>query len=228
MQVASWMSSPVHTVTPRTTAADAVALMRRHRIRHLPVMEGDRVVAVVTDRDLQGVEADVPVSAVMSHPVVVVSPRTGIDKAARLLFDRRIGSLPVIEDGRLVGILTQTDAVAALVDVLRARVGGRTAEVTVAYRADAMALAHHAVRRLGSEVARLVAAALDPLGDGRRPERVRLKIWTREMPQVLEGLRAAGLEILSRPDDQRESPSPLQGEGRDEGVGEARAIDDRA
>lgn len=203
MQVASWMSSPVHTVTPATTAAEAAALLWRHRIHHLPVMEGDRVVGVVTDRDLRGVEGDTRVSAIMSRPVVVVSPRTAIDKAARLLFARKIGCLPVIEDGRLIGILTQTDAVSALVDVVRLQVGGRAAEVVVAYRPEAMALAHHAIRPLGIEVARLVAATLDPLGRGVHPERVRLQIESRDMPRVLDALRAAGLTLLSTPDEGR-------------------------
>lgn len=201
MHVAEWMSRPVHTVTPATTGADAVAILRRHRIRHLPVTEGDRIVGVVTDRDLRGVAPETPVSAIMSRPVVVVSPRTAIDKAARLLFDRRIGCLPVVEDGKLLGILTQTDAVAALVDVVRLQVGGRHAEVAVAYRPDAMGLAHQAIRPLGREVARLVAATLDPLGGGRPPERVRLKIETREMPRVLEALRAAGLEVVAGPSE---------------------------
>jgi CBS domain-containing protein len=74
--VATWMSSPVHTVSPETLAADAVTRLRRFGIRHLPAMEGDRVVGVVTDRDLRGVSAGTPVQAVMSRPVTVVTPRT--------------------------------------------------------------------------------------------------------------------------------------------------------
>ena len=61
LQVQAWMSSPVHAVTPLTTAAEAVALLRRHRIRHLPVVEGGRVVGVVTDRDLRGTDPERPV-----------------------------------------------------------------------------------------------------------------------------------------------------------------------
>jgi acetoin utilization protein AcuB len=194
------MSRPVQTVTPETTAGEATTLLRRHGIRHLPVMEGDRVVGVVTDRDLRGVATGSPVSAIMSRPVVVVNPRTAMDKAARLLFDRRIGSLPVIEDGKLVGILTQTDAVAALVNMMRIQVGGRMAEVTVAYRPDAMALAHTAVRALGLEVARLLVATREPLERGSRPERVRLAVETRDMGRVLSALRAAGLTILAEPE----------------------------
>src|SRR5262249_25168965 len=127
MQVSAWLSSPVHTARPQRPAAEAVSLLRRHVSRHLPVMEGDRVVGVVTDRDLRGAEPGKRVDTIMSHPVVVVSPRTAMEKAARLLFDRRIGCLPVIEEGRLVGILTQTDAVAALVNMMRVQVGGGVA-----------------------------------------------------------------------------------------------------
>jgi len=209
MQVSAWMSSPVHTVLPQTTAAEAVTLLRRHVIRHLPVMEGDRVVGVVTDRDLRGAESGKRVDAIMSHPVVVVSPRTAMEKAARLLFDRRIGCLPVIEEGRLVGILTQTDAVAALVNMMRVQVGGAMSEVVVANQPGAMALAHSAIRSLGLEVARLLVANLEPLGRGVRPERVRLSIETRDMGRVLEVLRVAGLTILSAPNGEPAPPGPV-------------------
>jgi hypothetical protein len=69
--------------------------------------------------------------------------------------------------------------------------------VVVAYRPDAMTLADRAVRALGAESARLVGATRDPFGPGLPPERVRLDIESREIPRVLQALRAAGLTILN-------------------------------
>jgi acetoin utilization protein AcuB len=202
MLVAAWMSSPVHTVAPVTPAGEAVGLLRRHGVRHLPVTEAGRVVGVVTDRDLRGVEPGVAVGLVMSRPVLNVSPRTRIDRAARLLFDRRIGCLPVLDDGRLVGILTQTDAVAALVAVVRLQVGGHHAEIVVADRPDAMGTAQRVIRSLGSERARLVSATREPAGGDLGPARLRLTIESREPRAVRTALGTAGLTILAeRPEE---------------------------
>ena len=204
--VADWMRRPVHTVAATTPVAEAVALLQQRRIRHLPVLDGDRVIGVVTDRDLLGVAPDVPVSTRMSRPVQVVSPRTGIDRAARLLFDRRIGCLPVVDDGKLVGILTQTDAVAALVQVLRLQVGGPRAEVIVAWTPDAMVRAQRAIRPLGAEVARLVAATNDPLDPKLTPARVRLEVDTRDLGLVVDALRQAGLDVVTSVEDESRGP----------------------
>lgn len=210
MQVATWMSSPVHTLGPGATVGEAMALMRAHRIHHLPVLDGERIVGVVSDRDLRGVDPRAPVVEVMSRPVVVVHPRTAIDKAARLLFERRIGCLPVVEDGHLVGILTQTDAVAALVDVVRFRVGGTRLELVAAWVPDAMARAQRALRGLGAQVARLVAASREP-ERALDPARLRLVVETREPERVAAALAAAGLVLdagTASPPSPDEGPRP--------------------
>jgi acetoin utilization protein AcuB len=119
------------TASPDMPLRQAVALMRERKIRHLPVVEdGGRLVGMLTDRDVRHA-ALVPALAehltwelrrlkslrvrdVMTWSVVTTHPDATLAQAGLTMFQRRIGSLPVVADGRLVGILTETDVLAAL------------------------------------------------------------------------------------------------------------------
>jgi acetoin utilization protein AcuB len=125
-------------LTIRWTAKiiDAVRLMREARMRHLPVVNGgNRLVGIVTDRDLRQVILDprleerlgagladalegLTVRDIMTWAVITVRPETEIRDAARLLHQRKIGALPVVKNGRLVGILTETDVIRVFAEVL--------------------------------------------------------------------------------------------------------------
>jgi acetoin utilization protein AcuB len=109
------------TIAPEASLAAALATMRQHEIRHLPVVDADgRFVGIVTDRDLrqasfarfrsltQGFQ-DLVVQDVMTCGVVTIDPQATIARAATVMFERRIGSLPVVENGQIVGILTERD-----------------------------------------------------------------------------------------------------------------------
>lgn len=132
MQVSNWMTREVVTVSGTTGVRAAAALMQARNIRHLPVMEGERLIGIVTDRDLREAmpppalfldvhEADylldkVPVCDVMTKRVVGVSPDVSIAKAADLMIRNKIGCLPVLEGEALVGIITESDILRAVAD----------------------------------------------------------------------------------------------------------------
>lgn len=128
MKVRDLMSKAVVTIEETATGHDAVERMMRSRVRHLPVVDRRGTLAgVVTDRDLRhylfepatltriGTETvekllkAVTVSQVMSAPAVSVSADDPIETAARRMVHEKIGSLPVVEDQRLAGIITETD-----------------------------------------------------------------------------------------------------------------------
>jgi len=119
--------------------AAAVHLLRTRQIRHLPVVDaGGRLVGIVTDRDLRQVVFDpriveapgdaaltlaaLTVREVMTWGVISVRPDTDLRAAARLMREPQLGALPVVEDRRVVGILTETDVLAAIDTLLGARV----------------------------------------------------------------------------------------------------------
>ena len=110
------MTSSPATVEPGTTAQEAARLMKSKDVGSLPVVEGDRLVGMITDRDLairlvgEGKSVDTPVGQLASKDVVTIDPQQEVEEAARLMAEHQLRRLPVCEeDGKLVGILAQAD-----------------------------------------------------------------------------------------------------------------------
>ncbi len=126
MTVRDVMTRDPVTIEPEAPLAAALAAMRERAIRHLPVVDGGgRLVGIITDRDLRQAsfarfralreaDQDLQVQGIMTWALVTIHPEATIAHAARVMFERRVGSLPVVEDGRLVGILTERDLLRAL------------------------------------------------------------------------------------------------------------------
>jgi acetoin utilization protein AcuB len=135
MSVRDRMSRRVATVRPEAPLSEAAKLMRARKIRHLPVVDqAGRVVGMVTARDLRqalfapavqderedvrGLLEGLAVHDVMTRGVLSVRAAMSIRDAARLMHERKLGALPVVERERLVGILTETDVLRAFQELL--------------------------------------------------------------------------------------------------------------
>jgi acetoin utilization protein AcuB len=115
MLVRNRMSAPVHTIAQDADFQKALALMQEKRLRRLPVVDGSgNLVGIVVERDLlvaamRYLQSRVEVGDVMTRNVVTASPETNLVDVAKTMLDRKIGGLPVLENGRLVGIVTESD-----------------------------------------------------------------------------------------------------------------------
>lgn len=125
IQVADWMSEGVLAVEVFDSIAVARQVMAKHRVNQLPVLDNDNLIGIVTDRDIRDAyptsmminrteEIDkfaekITVEEVMTRDIFVVQPETPLDKAVSLLRKHRIGSLPVVKNKQLVGIVTRSD-----------------------------------------------------------------------------------------------------------------------
>ena len=128
MKVCELMSRSIVTIGPSNSCLEAVSRMHGARVRHLPVVDAvGELIGIVTDRDLRHHLFDprvfrevgttavdillkaVPVSEVMSAPVLSVESDDDLVEAARIMLEDKVGSLPVLEQGRVVGIVTETD-----------------------------------------------------------------------------------------------------------------------
>jgi acetoin utilization protein AcuB len=106
------MRRDVECVAPGESAQSAWERMRRSRIRHLVVLDGSDVAGVVSDRDLIGrgaLRREEKVGDIMNSPVVSGHPEMTLKQAAELMRGQSVGCIPVLEQGKLVGILTTTD-----------------------------------------------------------------------------------------------------------------------
>jgi acetoin utilization protein AcuB len=131
-QVQDCMSLSPFTISPEDSLQTAMDLLYKHNVRELPVVEHGRLIGIVTDRDLRHISPSYPVfrdqqeiryylqnlkvAAAMTVDPLVVSPETSLVEAAKLLRTYRIGSLPVVEDERLVGLISVTDLLSVFIE----------------------------------------------------------------------------------------------------------------
>lgn len=140
MLVRDWMSPDPVTISGDTPVHEARRLLAYYGIRHLLVVDADRLVGVISDRDVRVddvalrkairagsvatlVKDERPAETIMSSQVQVIGPDEAVEAAARLMLSRRISALPVVDEGsRLHGIITTTDCLlASLSEPVRAK-----------------------------------------------------------------------------------------------------------
>ena len=123
MQIANWMTRDPVCITRQDTLARAKELMDAGQFRRLPVIDNDKLVGIVTERDLRQ-HSDyldsTKVDAAMTPDPVTITPRVTAEDVARLLLQHKIGGLPVVENGKLVGIVSTSDLLRAFLKVVQA------------------------------------------------------------------------------------------------------------
>lgn len=123
--VRSWMTEKVITITPQTTLPEAQRIMLEHKIRRLPVVKSDQLVGIVTLGDIREASpSDATTLSIyemnyfmdrltakdfMTSNPITITPDATIAETARLMVEHKIGGLPVMDNGKLVGIITETD-----------------------------------------------------------------------------------------------------------------------
>ncbi|MEB2283332.1 MAG: hypothetical protein B6D46_06165 [Polyangiaceae bacterium UTPRO1] len=130
MNVEKWMKKNPRTIKPLDSIEHARQLMQEHRINQLPVVRGNEIVGIVTDRDLRDAYPsvfadplrkpvpnphDIKVESVMTTNILSIAPEDGVIAAASLMRRERVGALPIVKGKQLVGILTRSDLLDALI-----------------------------------------------------------------------------------------------------------------
>ncbi|MGH7422073.1 MAG: CBS and ACT domain-containing protein, partial [Candidatus Methylomirabilales bacterium] len=208
------MSAIPVVVRPEETLHNVYRLMSEHRIRHVPVVSADGVVGVISDRDVREAlpSPTDPAGAtefaaamdritaweVMTEEVITVTPRTPLSEAAQILSQRKIGCLPVMEAGRLVGIVTETDMLRAFAALLGDLSGLPRLEVTVADAPGTLRDVSRLFADVPQEVGSFVVGWTEPASPGKATDRVLvLRFQTGNPEEILRILKGAGVRVLS-------------------------------
>ncbi len=206
MLVREWMTPDPQTVNASTPVMEAMQRLREGGFRRLPVVQNGKLIGIVTDRDLKEATpskattlsiyelnyllSKLVVKDVMRSPVITVRVDDPIEQAALLMEEHRISGLPVLENGNLVGILTITDLMRALVSFLALREGGK--RVTVELPDEPGVLARVAEQGAPSNI---VAAVTTGIQAGHK-RRLVLRATGEGSEQFAERLKAAGVEVV--------------------------------
>jgi len=207
MLVEEIMKREVITISRHETVHEALGKTKEYRIRHLPVVdEQGRLVGIVSDRDLRDVspstllqpgDIDIlkatKVEEIMKYPVLTAHPLDGVDEAARIMYEYRIGCLPVVKGDKLVGIITETDLLRVLVEWVGTLEPGTMLEIEVPDRPGALAEVATAVKKHGVNMCSLLMRC------GHRPNTrlITAKLQTMQVAQIIEDIEALGFRVLA-------------------------------
>ena len=208
------MTKDLATLGPAASAVEALNICRERGVRHVPILENDRLVGLVSDRDLSSASPpegeadredamkDLRVGDIMTRDVVTAHPQDPVGYAAKEMYERKINALPVMveEEEELVGIVTSTDVLRALVTLTGVHEPGSQIQVDAPDRPGVLAEVAEIIRDL--EVDILSALSSPEKRGGSRTMIFRL---TAEDPStVVQSLQMAGysvgwIDIPSRP-----------------------------
>ena len=196
MIVGNRMTKEPITVEPDDLLIRASHKMQAGGFRRLPVVSAGKLVGIVSERDLcehRGSLERTKINGMMTEDPVTVTPTTTLEEAAQILVERQIGGLPVVENGRLVGIITTSDILKAFLDVMGASQGGSTRiDLVLEGEEHGLVEATRIVAREGGEV----------LGVGTYKEKLGenpvcyLRLISGTPDELAAALRASGFNVL--------------------------------
>jgi acetoin utilization protein AcuB len=188
------------TVSFDTVLSEAYKIMQEKNIRHLPVMQNEKITGVVTDRDLRlatskltqnPFDISAEVSKIMSHPVQTVNSSDPIEMAIRTMRELKIGCLPVVDDGGLVGIVTGMDLLDALLLLTGIHQPSGRLDVRLPDRSGELA-------RLTALIAERKVNIHSILTYPEKEHKIRLvlRVGTIEMRMLAKAICEAGFEVI--------------------------------
>ncbi len=203
------MRNPVW-VDENDSMKKAMDMLKEHEIRHLPVLkDGEKVVGIVSERDIKQASPSpataleireiyylldkVKVKQIMTRRPYTVSPGTPVEEAALIMREKKIGCLPVVDEGKLVGILTETDILDAFIDSMGVDGPGYRMEICLPNRPGML----YEVLKLLKDFDANVVSVATTTNDDPEMKTLILRVETKNYKVLKAAVKKAGFELLS-------------------------------
>lgn len=200
------MAKEVFTIFPTNTVRDALEIMRDKKIRHLPVITSNsEVVGIITDRDLKeaipstlaeykGMNIyDTEISTIMTKNPIIGHPMDFVEESAVIFYHNKIGSLPIVSNNKLVGIITETDLLYKYIELTGAHQPGSQIEVRVP---DTPGILFEVSKVFFEQKTNVQSVLVYPDKKNAASKILVIRIKTMNPLNVIEGLKAGGFEVL--------------------------------
>jgi len=205
MLVKQIMTEKVVTVAPTDSLHRADELLMQGRFRHLPVVDGERLVGIVSDRDIRvplfltsretalGMMQQKQIREIMRQPVITAAPLMAVEQAAAIMHENKIGCLPVVDEGRLAGIVTESDIFRIFVQVMGVLIPSSRLQLRLEDRPGPLADVTCIIKEHQVNIVSLVT---EP-GDVPGKKTVVLRLQTIDPIPLIHALQNAGIEVVS-------------------------------
>lgn len=196
MKVKNWINREPVTIQRTAKLQDALELMKKHSIRHLPVVDDGQLVGFITESDIRqfffpSMVEDIPVHQVMVLNPITINANASIEMAARLIHDYKIGGLPVLDKKKLVGVITASDLLSAFIDVMGLLKASARLDVLVD-RKDGVEEVTRIIKEHGCEI---ISVATESHSSRQKVYYFRLE--KADLEPVVQALEEAGYKVLS-------------------------------
>jgi acetoin utilization protein AcuB len=193
MLVIERMTRPPITIAGEAAVEDALSVLAEQKQRHLPVLDADEnLIGIVSEKDLLRARCEESVEKVMTREVVTVTEYTALEEAARIMADHRISSLPVMRDGRLVGIITETDLFHIFLELLGGREEGVRLTMLVPEERGILASLTSEIAHMGGNILALSTFQ----GEDPTNRMVTVKVSDVPTDKLVAIMEALGMEIV--------------------------------
>ena len=200
------MKQDVITLSPSNTVRDALEVMLENKIRHLPIITEDRsVVGIITDRDLKEIVPstmsetidknvyEIKLSEVMTKNPIIGHPMDFVEESAVTFYTNQIGSLPIVSNNKLVGIITETDLLYKYIELTGAHQPGSQIEVRVP---NIPGILFEVSKVFHEQKTNVLSVLVYPDKENADNKILVLRIKTMNPLKVIDGLKSEGFDVL--------------------------------